>query len=165
MKTKIFTLLIMTLVLFSFGCLQSDLGRINQLSFSINDHLKKGDEFYNQAATDTNDYKFDSAIGNCDNALVEFKLAKTSADEALIYATNSKDSVFTEYIQDVLGEIDAKSNATSELKQAIGYFQAEDNSTANYHVGLANGFMDKATGYKTEREGIVKQNPVKFKTI
>lgn len=145
------------------GCIQSDIGNINGLSPTINDNLKKGDDFYNKAVLATNKYSLDNASSNCDNALSTFNSAKNSAEQALNYAQSSKDSVFINYMQNAVREIDSKINATSELKQAISYFQQKDSQNGNSRVALANQFMDKATEYKANKDNLVKQNPSKFK--
>ncbi len=60
---------------------------------------------------------------------------------------NSNDTVYVNYMQYVLNEIDAKLNATSELKTAIPYLMDNDTINANNHLGNANGFMNKATRF------------------
>lgn len=150
-------------IVFFYGCIQYEIDNINKLSPTINEHLKKGDEFYNEAAVNSNEYYFESGLENCDKALYEFNLAKSSARKALEYAINSDDDVFIEYLECTVGEIDAKINATSELKLAIQHFEEGDDTTANSHVYEANEFMEKAMEYKKKREEVVKQNPTKFK--
>jgi hypothetical protein len=66
-------------------------------------------------------------------------------------------------MQSVLNEIDAKINATNELKTAIPYLQDNDTINANIYSSDANGYMDDATTFNNQRENIVKQNPTKFK--
>lgn len=163
MKNKIVPLILIMVIVALSGCIQSDVVNINELSSPINENLKKGDDFYNQAALNSNKYNLDSASSNCDSALSEFNSAKTSAEQALNYAKSSKDSVFIDYMQNVVGEIDSKVNATSQLKQAIPYFEQKDSQTGNNHVTLANRYMDRASEYEAKKESIVKQNPSKFK--
>lgn len=145
------------------GCIQSDASSINGLSSTINNHLKNGDSYYNTAVTNVNKYSLDNASSNADSALSEFNSAKTSAQKALSYAQNSKDSVFTEYMQNFMGEIDAKINATSQLQQAVTYFKQKDSTNGNSHVTLANSYMDRSIQYETANNNLVKQNPSKFK--
>lgn len=145
------------------GCIQSDVSSINGLSSSINTSLKKGDGYYNDAVSDLNKYALVNATSNANSALSEFNSAKNSAQQALTYAQNSKDSIFIEYVQNTVGEIDARVNATLELQQAISYFDQKDSENGNSHVLLANQYMDKAMEYKTKKDNIVKQNPSKFK--
>ncbi|MBI5680893.1 MAG: hypothetical protein HZC47_08375 [Methanobacterium sp.] len=163
MKNTVIPLILIMLVVALSGCIQSDLSKINGLSSTINDHLKKGDDYYNNAASDLNKYSLDSATTNCNNAITEFNSSKNSAQEALNYAQATKDTVFVGYMQNLMVEIDSKLNATLELKQAIPYFQQKNNNTGNPHVQLANQFMDKAMEYKDKKNSIVKQNPTKFK--
>ncbi len=155
-------MLILSIVAIS-GCTQSDIGNINGLSSTINDHLKKGDDFYNKAVYDTNSFDLSNATFNANSALSEFNSAKTSAQQALTSAQNSKDSVLIEYMQNTMGEIDSRVNATLELQQAINYFQQKDSVTGNNHVSLANRYMDRSTDYKSKNDKIVEQNPSKFK--
>lgn len=163
MDNKIVILGIVTLIIFLSGCIQSDASKIDGLSTTINSHLKKGDDFYNNAGYDTNKYQYDTAMKDCDNATNEFTQAKNYADEALTYAKNSNDTIYLNYIQDLVNEIDAKMNATSELKAAIPNLIANETSDANNHIGNANAYMDKATNFNSLREQIVKDNPSKFK--
>jgi hypothetical protein len=163
MDNKIILLGLVTLVIFFSGCIQSDASKIDELSTSINSHLKNGDVYYNNAGTDTNKFFYDMALKNCDNASSEFNQARSFATQGLTYAKDSNDTVYVNYMQSVLNEIDAKINATNELKSAIPYLMDNDTSNANDHVGNANQFMDKAITYNDQREQIVKQNPTKFK--
>ena len=163
MDNKIIILGLVTLIIFLSGCIQSDASKIDGLSTTINSHLKKGDEYYNSAGSNVNKFLYDMALKDCDNATSEFNQAKTYATEGFNYAKNSNDSVYVTYMQYVLDEIDAKINATSELKTAIPYLMENDTVNANNHLGNANGFMDKATEFNAKREEIISQNSAKFK--
>jgi hypothetical protein len=163
MDNKIIILVFVTSIIFFSGCIQSDASKIDGLTTSINSHLEKGDEYYNNAGSNSNKFLYDMALKNCVNATNEFNLARSFAAEGFTYAKNSNDSVYINYMQYVLDEIDAKLNATNELKIAIPYLQDNDTVNANEHVGNANEFMDIATQFNTKREEIVKQNPSKFK--
>lgn len=163
MDNKFIILGMVTLIIFLSGCIQSDASKIDGLSTSINSHLKKGDDFYNNAGYDTNKYLYDMALSNCENATSEFTQARNYADEGLTYAKNSNDTVYLNYMQNVVNEIDAKMNATNELKTAIPYLSDNDTSNANSHIGDANSFMEEATNFNSIREQIVKDNPSKFK--
>ncbi|MEN6291597.1 MAG: hypothetical protein ABFD07_06220 [Methanobacterium sp.] len=166
MKNKILPLLLvifmMAIVAIS-GCIQSDASGINGLSSTISNHIKNGDSYYNTAVTNANKYSLDNAISNADSSLSEFNSAKTSAKNALSYAQNSKDSVFTQYMQNLMVQIDARINATSELQQAVTYFKQKDSTNGNSHVTLANSYMDRSIQYETANNNLVKQNPSKFK--
>lgn len=166
MKNKILPLFLVMLVLSIVaisGCTQSDASNINGLSSTINDHLKKGDDYYNKAVSDSNRYDLNNASLNVNSALTEFNSAKSSAQQALSSAQNSKDNVFIEYMQNSVGEIDARVNATLQLQQAINYFEQKDSVTGNNHVLLANQYMDRSLQYKTKNDKLVQQNPSKFK--
>ncbi len=163
MDNKIILLGLVTVVIFFSGCIQSDASKIDELATSINSHLKNGDVYYNNAGTDTNKFFYDMALKNCDNASSEFNQARSFATQGLTYAKDSNDTVYVNYMQAVLNEIDAKINATNELKSAIPYLMDNDTVNANNHVGNANEFMDKAITYNDQREQIVKQNPTLFK--
>lgn len=145
------------------GCTQSDVGKINDLSTKINISLKNGDNYYNKAATDINSFSLNSAATNCDNALSQFRQAKSWAEQGLQYAENSKDSVFINYMKYSIAEIDLRINATQELKYAIPLLKIKNNSTGNSHVTLANELMDKSVEYKYKKDDLVKNNPSKFK--
>ncbi|MGB9937141.1 MAG: hypothetical protein ACPK7O_05425 [Methanobacterium sp.] len=162
MKNIIIPLIVLMLITAFSGCIQSDATNINNVASSVNTHLKNGDNYYNKAASDLNKYSIDTAVTNCNNALTEFNSAKSSAQSGLNYAQNSKDSVFIEYMQLTVSEIDARINATLEMQQAINYLQQKNNETGNPHVVLANQYMDTSVGYKAKKDNIVKQNPSKF---
>ena len=66
-------------------------------------------------------------------------------------------------MQNVINEIDAKLNATSELKTAITYLQTNDTVNANEHIGNVNTFMNNAVQFNNLRQQIVQQNSAKFK--
>ena len=163
MKSKFSILLLIMFIVALSGCIQSDIGKINDISSKINNNLKNGDNFYNKAAEDINNFSLDSAATNCDKALSEFKSAKSLAEEGLQHAENSKDSVFIDYMKYSVAEIDLRLNATQELKEAVPLLQIKNNSTGNTHVTLANQFMDESLEYKYKKERLVKDNPSKFK--
>lgn len=161
-KIVIPLIVLMSVVAFS-GCIRSDAANINALSSSINENLKNGDTYFNNAASDLNKYSYSSAGTNCNNALSKFNSAKASAQQGLGYAQNTKDSVLIEYMQLSILEIDARVNATLELQQAINYLQKNDTISGNPHVIQANQFMDASMEYKSKKEDIVNRNPSKFK--
>lgn len=163
MKRIIIVAVILTTVLLS-GCIQSDINTINDMASSINSHLKKGDEYYNLSATNTNRMSLNQALTQCQNANDEYSSAQTSAQTALNSAKNSNDGVYIDYMQNVLLEIQAKLNATSELKTSILLLQDNQTSSANSHLGNANDYMAKALQYKKNKDNIVNQNPTKFKS-
>lgn len=163
MKNKILILSIVVLVVFLSGCIGSGASQIDGLAPSINSHLKNGDTSYNQAASDTNKFQYSKALTECDNALSEFNLANSSANEGLKDAKDSNDNIYINYMQSVVSELGAKVNATTELKLAIPYLQKNDTVNANNHLSLANGYMDKSIEFKTNRDNMVLQNPSKFK--
>jgi hypothetical protein len=158
----IFVLVIITISL--SGCLDTQVTQIEELTDTINDHIISGDAYFNQAATSTNNYQYETAQSQVDNASSDFNLARTSTQEALIYAKNLQDQVYINYLQITLQELDAKINATNELKVAIPLFSRNDTKTGNTHVDLANGYMDTSLEYQKQREDIVQQNPTKFKS-
>ena len=153
---------IMLIIIFS-GCIESNTSKIDGLSTTINSHIKNGDQYYNTSGTAVNKFQYTEALNNCNNASSEFNLAKTSASEGLNYAKNSNDTVYVNYMQNVLNEIDAKINATNELKNGISYLQSNDTVNANTHIGNANNFMDNAIQFNNLRQQIIKQNSAKFK--
>lgn len=163
MKRIIIIIAVLLLTVFLSGCVQSDVSNINDMSISINNHLKKGDEYYNQSAANANKMILSQALKDAENANNEYSLAQTSAQTALTSAKNSNDGIFIDYIQNAIYEIQAKLNATSELKTAITLLQTNETSSANSHLGSANDYMSKALQYKKIRDDIVKQNPSKFK--
>lgn len=158
----IFVLVILTVSL--SGCLGTQVTQIEQLTDTINDHITSGDSYFNQAATSTNNYQYETAQSQVDNASSNFNMARTSTQEALIYAKNLQDQVYITYMQITLQELDAKINATNELKVAIPLFSRNDTKTGNTHVDLANGYMDTSLEYQKQRDDIVQQNPTKFKS-
>ena len=163
MDNKIIILGIVIIIIFFSGCIQSDTSKIDGFSTSINTHLKSGDGYYNNAGTDANKFLYSRALKESDNASSEFNQARSFASQGFTYAQNSNDTVYVNYMQSVLNEIDAKINATNEFKTAIPYLMDNNTVNANIHIGNANGFMDKATTFNDQRENIVKQNPTKFK--
>jgi hypothetical protein len=163
MDNKIIILGLVIIVVFLSGCIQSDTSKIDALATSINTHLKNGDSDYNTAGIDTNKFLYGAALAQCDNASSEYNQARSLASQGFTYAQNSNDTVYTTYMQSVLNEIDAKINATDELKTTISYLQDNDTINANIHSSNANGYMDEATTFNDQRENIVKQNPTKFK--
>ncbi len=163
MKDKFVILLVIMLFVALSGCIQSDTGKINDLSSKINTNLKNGDNYYNNAAEDINSFSLDSASTNCDKAISEFRLAKSSAEEGLQYAQNSKDQVFIDYMRYSVAEIGLRLNASLQLKEAVPLLQIKDNNTGNYHVTLANQLMEESFVYTSKKERLVENNPSKFK--
>jgi hypothetical protein len=163
MRNYVIILTLVTLTVFLSGCVGSQISNIDQLATKINENMKNGNSYYNQAATSINKFLYDIALVQCNSAASQFDLAKSSSQEALIYARTSQDQVYINYLQLTVNEVDAKINATTELKLAIPLYQANDTRTANTHVTLANGYMKKSLEYEAQRQTIVDQNPNKFK--
>lgn len=163
MKDKFRVLMFLILITFIFGCIESDINNIEQLTPQINDHMMKGDDYYNQAAEELNNFRTENAIENSNLATNEFNLARSSASEALVYAQNSQDDVLIKYLDLTILEIDAKLNATSELRSAAQFFQARRIDAGNQNLVLANQLMQEALTYQEQKEALVNQNPDKFK--
>jgi hypothetical protein len=163
MRNYVIILTLVTLTVFLSGCVGSQISNIDQLTTKINENMKSGDSYYNQAAKNVNKFLYDIALEQCNSAASQFDLAKSSSQEALIYARTSQDPVYINYLQLTNNEIDAKINATNELQLAIPLYQANDSRTANTHVTLANTYMKKSLEYEKQRQTIVDQNPSKFK--
>jgi len=160
-KKWIITIII--IIIFCSGCI-SNTSEINKLSGDINQHLKKGDKYYNEAAEDVNNYRLKSALEKCESATSEYNTARLLTSEALAYAEESGDDVFIEYLKLVLAEIDAKLNATSELKNAIQLLSIDKISSANNSLELANNFMYEAKDYERQRNELLNKSPEKFNT-
>ncbi|MDO5836194.1 MAG: hypothetical protein Q4P17_06765 [Methanobacterium sp.] len=162
---KIIPILVLMIVTVSLsGCLGTQIAQIDQLTESINDHIKSGNDYFNQAATSTNKYQYSSARSQAENASSEFNQARTTSQEALIYSKNLQDQVYITYFQITLQELDAKINATNQLIVAIPLFARNDTRTGNTHVDSANQFMKQSLEYQKQREELVQQNPTKFKS-
>lgn len=145
------------------GCTQSEITQIDQLVPQINSHLQKGDEYYNQSAVDLNTLKTNSSLDKSNNAFSEYNSARSLTSQALSYAQSSQDEVYIQYLQLVLSEIDAKLNATSELRTAGQLFLGGDNETGNENLRSANNMMLDAQEFQKQKEQLVKENPSKFK--
>ena len=163
MRNYIIILALLTLTVFLSGCVGSEVSNIDQLSSKINENIKNGDNYYNQAANSVNKFLYEIALGQSNSAATQFDLAKSSSQEALIYARTSQDQVYINYLQLTLNEIDAKINATKELQLAIPLFQGNDTRSANTHLDLANTYMKRSLEYAKQKKTIVNQNPTKFK--
>lgn len=163
MKTKFTILSILLAITMICGCTQTEITQIDQLVPQINSHLQKGDDFYNQSATDLNTLKTNSSLEKSNNAFSEYNSARSLSSQALSYAQSSQDEVYINYLQLVLSEIDAKLNATSELRTAGQLFLAGDNETANDNLRSANSMMLDAQEFQKKKEELVKENPDKFK--
>lgn len=163
MKNKIVILVVMIIVIFLSGCIQSNTSQIDALASTINNHIKNGDQYYNKSGQAVNQFQYSTALSYCNNASYEFNQAQTSAKQGLTYAHNSNDTVYVNYMQDVVNELDAKINATEELKTAISYLRDNDSVNANIHIGNANDLMNNAVQFNNLRQQIIKQNPTKFK--
>ncbi|HMK54370.1 MAG TPA: hypothetical protein VK444_06275 [Methanobacteriaceae archaeon] len=163
MRNWTLILTILTMVVFLSGCINSDISRMDQLTSTINDHLKKGDSYYNQAVNSINKNLYEPGITQTNNALSEFDQARSSAQEGLIYAKNTKEDVFINYFQLTIQELDLRINATNEMKVAIPYLQGNETTTANQHIDLANNYMQQSIALQTQKTDLVKQNVAKFK--
>ncbi len=163
MKTKFTILIILLAITIISGCTQTEISQIDQLVPQINTHLQKGDDYYNQSAEDLNSLKTNSSLDKSNNAFSEYNSARSLTSQALSYAQSSQDEVYIQYLQLVLSEIDAKLNATSELRTAGQLFLAGDNETANENLRSANSMMLDAQEFQKQKEQLVKENPDKFK--
>lgn len=163
MKNKFVILIVITFVVFFSGCIESNISQIDALSSTINSHIKNGDQYYNNTGKAVNQFQYSTALNYCNNATLEFNTAQTSAKQGLNYAQNSNDTVYINYMQNVVNELDNKINATEELKTAISELQTNDTVNANIHIGNANDYMNNAIQFNNLRQQIIQQNPTKFK--
>ena len=163
MRKPTLILALLILVAFSSGCIHSEVSRMDQLASNINDHLKGGDSYYNQAVASTNRFQYDQALTQTNNALNEFDLGRSTTQEALIYARNSEKQVYIDYFQLTLQELDLRLNATSELKMAIPYLQGNETTSANKHLDLANDYMKSSVDLATQKSQLVQDNMALFK--
>ncbi len=160
---RIIVVSVVLLVVFLSGCVQSDINSINDLAASINSHIKNGDEYYNSSATNTNSNYFSQAQAQSKSASDEYSMAQASAQTALTSAKNANDAVIVDYMENVILELQAKMNATSQLNTAITLLQTNSTENANTHLSQANSYMNSAMQYRNNRDEIVRQNPNKFK--
>ena len=163
MRNYIIILALVTIVVFLSGCVGGEISNIDQLATKINENIKNGDSYYNQAAISVNKFLYDIALSQCNSAASQFDLAKSSSQEAMIYARTSQNQVYIDYLQLTLNEIDAKINATKELQLAIPLYQVNDTRSGNIHATLANTYMKKSLEYEAKKEALVKKNPDEFK--
>jgi hypothetical protein len=136
---------------------------MDQLASEINNRMKKGDTYFNQAATNTNRNQYEQALKDCDSALTEFGQGKTSAQQGVITAKNSQKQVYIEYFQLTLQELDLRINATTELKQAIPDLRQNSYNNANKHLDLSNSYMQDSMDIKAKKQELINQNPSYFK--
>lgn len=163
MKTKFTILITLLLISMACGCIQSEISKIEELTPQINDHLKKGDGYYNQSAEDLNAFNENDSVEKSELASSEYNSARSLTSEALSYAQSSQETIYIQYLQLAISEIDAKLNATSELRTAGQLFRIGDNETANTNLDSANNLMQTAKEFEKQREELVKQNPDLFK--
>jgi hypothetical protein len=163
MRNYVIILALVTIVVFLSGCVGSETSNIDQLATKINENIKNGDVYYNQAATSVNKFLYDNALSQCNSAASQFDLAKSSSQEALIYARTTQDQIYIDYLQLTINEVDAKINATNELQLAIPLYQVNDTRSGNTHAALANTYMKRSLEYEAKKQALVNQNPDKFK--
>jgi hypothetical protein len=165
MKNKLNQLIVVsvvTLVIIVSGCVTTDVSNINAQAININNHVKNGDQYYNESASNTNQLLLAQALTEDNNASNEYNQAQTAAQAAYNSAQDSNDAIFVEYLQNILYEVHAKLNATSELNTTITDLENNDTSDANDHLAVANNYMNNALTYENISETIVNQNPTKF---
>jgi len=159
-RIQFITLLI--LVVAVSGCINSGNSSINTLVPEINDHIKKGDSYFNESAVAANSFKLEEALSRCELAASEYRSARDLASEALGYARNGGDPVIVNYLEILVSELEAKINATIELKNAIQMFSLNETENGNSNIEMANSYMRTAKELESERMEIVKKNPEKF---
>ena len=71
--------------------------------------------------------------------------------------------VHKNYINNVILEIELKIKAVDKLKDAIGSFEVNYNSTGSGYAVEANDFMNESMKYKNVRDSLVSDNPKLFK--
>lgn len=159
---RVYILPLLIVIVSLSGCIGSGNRDINQLVPQINEHIMKGDSYFNESAMAANSFKLDDAISKCELAASEYNSARQLASEALGYARNSGDPVIINYMELLISELEAKLNATSELKSAIQMFSLNQTETGNSNIDLANSYMRTAKELERKRQDIVEKNPEKF---
>jgi len=159
---RIHILVVLLAIVGVSGCIDSGKGNINQLIPEINEHIKNGDSYFNESAMAANDFKLDDALSKCELAASEYNSARNLASEALGYARNDGDPVIINYLELLVSELEAKINATSQLKSAIEMFRLNQTEEGNSNIELANSYMKSAKELEGERQEIVRKNPDRF---
>lgn len=157
---KILLSLFFILLIFIIFHVYSNDHDLTKISEEINNHLKQGNKYYNNAVIAINSNDTYSASKNCENAISEYKTVQNLTLLALSEGKN--DEVFNRYLNLVLKDIENRINAVNELKLAIEMISNGKNVTAREHVKNANYYMLVSENLEKEREKIMKQYPQKF---
>ncbi|MDI9614171.1 hypothetical protein [Methanothermobacter sp.] len=160
---RIYLMALLLLTVSVSGCITSGNSSINQLTPQINDHIKKGDTYFNESALAANSFKLDEALSKCELAESEYSSARNLASEALGHAKDAGDPIVVNYIELLVSELEAKLNATYQLKNAIQMFTLNDTESGNSNIELANGYMLSAKEFERKRQEIVNKNPERFR--
>ena len=156
-------ILILAIISAAILFIDSSTDNMNKLMPEISEGIVKGDKDYNDAVELVNNKNYKESMNK---AVSAGKNYNTSLNKLHILQNNfSSDvnQVHKNYINNVILEIELKIKAVDKLKDAIGSFEVNYNSTGSGYAVEANDFMNESMKYKNVRDSLVSDTPKLFK--
>lgn len=160
MKNKIAILILIIVTITLSGCLGSPLNDVNNTLKEINTLLSEGDNAYNQAVTALNNNDTITAETHINTASDKYSECETKMSK-IISDNQLNNTIFKQYLNLSLEEIEEKTTATANLRSA--YQEMTTNSTLiNAYLNKANEHMRVAKKISASKQLIVTKNPQLF---
>lgn len=128
---------------------------------SINSHIQKANDEYNQAVVYLNSKNYTLTIQHINESYKEYMLAKESTEKALSKSIKNNQSLQVQYFNYTINELDYKINATVEMYNGLNYVKSNPSKALSLFRNSEKN-MENAKEYSDKRSLLEEQYPDKF---
>jgi len=163
MNNKLIFCIVLLGTIFVSGCiLNSPLENINDIMPEIDKDIASGENYYNEAVIAINSKNYVDADTKANLALKKFNSAHEKVLKTSDYYDGLNQTIFIDYLNLLLEEIELKQNATNYLVLATKKYNENNITAGNSYSQQANSKMNAAFEIQNQRMSIVKNNPDLF---
>ncbi len=159
-KLIIGTITLLLIIIIAFVCV-SEINKANIEVQSINSHLQKANDEYNQSVAFLNSKNYTLTTQHINESYKEYMLAKESTEQALQKSVNNNQSLQIQYFNYTLMELEYKINATVEMYNGLDYVKSNPSKALSLFRNSEKN-MENAKEYSDKRISLEKQYPDKF---
>ena len=156
-------ILVLVVVSATIVFIDSSMDNINDSMPEVSDNIVQGDKDYNEAVDLVNNKYFHDGLDKASSAEEHYNKSLNSLSKIKKNLTVDIDDVQKDYINLVFDEVEMKLNATTKFKEAIKFFQNNENATGSDYASEANENMYVAVDYRNSSDTLIRKNPNLFK--
>lgn len=159
-KLIIGTITLLLIIIIAFVCV-SEINKANIEVQSINSHLQKANDEYNQSVAFLNSKNYTLTTQHINESYKQYVLAKENTEEALQKSIRNNQPLQTEYFNYTIMELEYKINATIDLYNGLDYVKSNPSKALSLFRNSESN-MENAREYSDKRILLEQQYPDKF---